>query len=378
MKRKESSKGINPALKITNFAKFAKIVFDELNHVRRDPVSYSKKVQKWIEDFDENESALNINGCGMFISEGKEVFHEAVEFLKKVTPLSGLTYSLGIGKGADELLNLLILHDGIPEMSRMEKSYYDLEKRTNLYGEAYGELDELIDYGTFDPSYVILNFILCDGDKKRKERSIIFNPNVKYCGLSSGLLPSERVCTVINFTEYFFNPGETIPQSIIDKFSNSTYNNTITSYKKETMPFSPIPYNTTTDYLTPNETPVRRKNSANNYKEKENRYKDYIIFENNPNTQSYQESGSKFFDKNTLYSNTNTSQHPLTNHSSIYQNSTIKSMPSVEATELPEGVERIKFTEKLVKNKSTNQNEIIVKKVTFYIDGRTDTVLYKK
>ena len=58
-------------------------------------------------------------------------------------------------------------------MRSMKITQNEIEKRLNLYGVALGELTELVDFGIFDPFYVVLNFLVCDGDFHRKERNIL-------------------------------------------------------------------------------------------------------------------------------------------------------------------------------------------------------------
>ena len=71
----------------------------------------------------------------------------------------------------------------------------------------------------FDPEFIVINFILGDGDKNKFERNIIFNPKVKYVGIASGILSSEKICTIINFCEEFYDLNETIPENIEKKYS---------------------------------------------------------------------------------------------------------------------------------------------------------------
>jgi hypothetical protein len=155
----------NPALKISNFSKFSKKVFEELNFARTSPKLYAKKLIEIKSNIKEN--ILNIDGNGIYFTEGTAAFDEAIDYLKSLPNQSNMTlcWTQGIINSADELLNHLILHEGIEGMSEMEKTKYDLDKRMNHYGASFGELDELIDYGIFDPEYVVVNFIICDGDK---------------------------------------------------------------------------------------------------------------------------------------------------------------------------------------------------------------------
>jgi hypothetical protein len=203
---------------------------------------------------------------------------------------------------------------------------------------AFGEMDELIDYGTFDPESVVVSFILCDAESPRQERSIIFNNLMRYCGLSSGILPSEKVCTVINFAEHYYNPGESVPDKLYDRYSNLKNNNSI-SIKKEQSPVSNSKPSDEGNFK------MKRKNSANIYKQKENKYKHVreIIDIDTPNMSK--------------------------SDNCIHEG---------DFDELPEGVDRIKYVEKKVRNKTTGLEEIIVKKTVCYMDGTSDSTIYKK
>ena len=72
----------------------------------------------------------------------------------------------------------------------------------------------------FDPEFIVINFILGDDDDNKIDRNIIFNPKLKTVGIASGILPSDKVCTVIDFAEDYFEPDETISLDIQLKYKN--------------------------------------------------------------------------------------------------------------------------------------------------------------
>ena len=45
---------------------------------------------------------------------------------------------------------------------------------------------------------------------------------------------------------------------------------------------------------------------------------------------------------------------------------------------MPENVDRINITEKIVKDKTTGKDVVFIKKETFYSDGNKDVTIYKK
>jgi hypothetical protein len=89
---------------------------------------------------------------------------------------------------------------------------------------------ELIDYGMFDPEFIVINFVLGDGDKNKFERKVIFNPKVKHIGIASGILSSEKICTIINCCEEFYDLNSRIPDNVEKK-----YNRIVPSFNTKTI-----------------------------------------------------------------------------------------------------------------------------------------------
>ena len=76
------------------------------------------------------------------------------------------------------------LQEGV-NMRDLQSNRYDLEKRLDHFGVYFGEFCELLDYGCLDPEFVVINFILGDGDPNKIDRSILFNPDIKTIGIIS-------------------------------------------------------------------------------------------------------------------------------------------------------------------------------------------------
>ena len=124
----------------------------------------------------------------------------------------------GLSESANELLSILIIQEGV-DMSDFSLDIYDLEHRLDHFGVFFGDFSEIIDYGSFDAEFVVVNFILGDGDDTRNDRHTILNPQMKYCGIASGILPSTKKCTVLNLVQHYFKPGEEIPEKILQNYT---------------------------------------------------------------------------------------------------------------------------------------------------------------
>ena len=214
----------NPALRIRDFYSFGLQVLNEINFARMHPDEFLQKLEELLSTITENDNCLYIDGVPFLYTNLKSSLEEAINFLSKQKPLPGLIYNKTITQACDYLLDELIIHDGL---EGTENTKYNLENRLSKFGQPLGECYELIDYGMFDPEFIVINFILCDGDFQKYERNVIFNPKIKCLGIASSILPSEKICTVINFCEEFYDKYEGIPLDVQMKDNeenNNKYN----------------------------------------------------------------------------------------------------------------------------------------------------------
>ena len=209
---------INPALRIRDFYSFGLQVLNEINFARMHPDEFAQKLEE-LNDTINSDNCLYIDGVPFLYTNLKESLEDAIKFLSKQKPLPGLIYNKTITQACDFLLDELIIHDGLDSD---ESNKYSLENRLSKFGEPLGESYELIDYGMFDPEFIVINFILCDGDNQKYERKVIFNPKIKFLGIAASILPSDKICTVINFCEDFYEKYESIPLDVQMKYKKSS------------------------------------------------------------------------------------------------------------------------------------------------------------
>ena len=213
----------NPALQIKDFSAFALTIINEIDFARMHPQEFLQKlenIQKLINESDsEDQNTILIKSVPFTYNDLNINLQNSIEFLKEQKPLEGLTYNESISNGCNDLLNVLMMHDGFNE-NELNNPRYSLLNRMYSNGTPFGEIYELIDYGMFDPEFIVINFILGDDDDNKIDRNIIFNPKLKTVGIASGILPSDKVCTVIDFAEDYFEPDETISLDIQLKYKN--------------------------------------------------------------------------------------------------------------------------------------------------------------
>lgn len=220
MRRSERTVDLsNPALKIMNHSKFSSDILKHLNSARCHPNSWANKLEQILKenvDFDEHGCILYINNSPVRLTEGVKAFKEAIRFLKRQKPLSSFKTKEGLRRSAEDLVDIININDGKDDV--ISAKLAEVNSRMNKYGVAVGELKEIIEYGTFDPEFVVVSLILCDGDSSRKEREILFAETSNFASVYSGLLPSDIIFTVVNLAEQYFEKGAIIPEFIVEKY----------------------------------------------------------------------------------------------------------------------------------------------------------------
>ena len=125
------------------------------------------------------------------LKEEAAIFDEVINYLLNIGPMDPLELCEGLSENANELLYLWIIQEGV-DMSDFNLDIYDLELWLDHFGVYLGEFNELIDYGSFDPEFIVVNFLLSDWDESRNDRHTIMNSLLKHCVIISGVCPMEK------------------------------------------------------------------------------------------------------------------------------------------------------------------------------------------
>ena len=213
-KKENNEKGNEEELII--YSKFIQEVISEINFARTKPSEYAAKLERISSTLSGRK--VKVGKSTMKLKEGAAIFDETIQYLLNIGQMEPLELCEGLSESANELLSILIIQEGV-DMSDFNLDIYDLEHRLDHFGVYFGEFSELIDYGSFDPEFVVVNFLLSDGDETRNDRHTVMNPLMKYCGITSGILPSTKKCTILNFVQHYFKPGEEIPDKMLQTYT---------------------------------------------------------------------------------------------------------------------------------------------------------------
>ena len=148
--------------------------------------------------------------------EGDNVFKEAIQFLKSLTPLKPLQWDQNLALSAQEHVD-----DIGPKGLLLYQSSdgTEPEDRISKYGNYIESLGENIDFGPNDAMGVIISLTLDDGEEERPHRENLFKADYQKVGIACGPHKTEFQMCVMDFA-YDFQPlGPANNQSPLVKLS---------------------------------------------------------------------------------------------------------------------------------------------------------------
>ena len=136
--------------------------------------------------------------------EGDNVFKEAIQFLKSLTPLKPLQWDPNLALSAQEHVD-----DIGPKGLLLYQSSdgTEPEDRISKYGNYVDSLGENIDFGPNDAMGVIISLTLDDGEEERPHRENLFKQDYQKVGIACGPHKTEFQMCVMDFA-FDFKPRD--------------------------------------------------------------------------------------------------------------------------------------------------------------------------
>ena len=176
-----------------------KDIIREINALRTNPKEYANKVAESKIFFKDNSNIWKHPNAkaGIKTEEGPKAYDEAINFLKtKAVAVAALTPSKGLNK---------IAADFLTEFQKNADANIEIDTIVSKYGDFTGNFRRLIQFGSESPEQIIINLVVCDGDKSRGHRDALLADNLKRVGVAHGTHDTYRNCTVITACTKFDN-----------------------------------------------------------------------------------------------------------------------------------------------------------------------------
>lgn len=381
-------------------------IISEINHIRKNPKSYARKLRNYSTQFKGNVLRLENMKNGLITTEGPSAYKEAATFLEQLPKLNSLLPDDNLNNAAQAMAEEMSKYSDFAQMSSIDR-----DNIISSFGTYEGKFGESTDFGSLYPEMIVMNLIVDDGDERRRNRNMMFDSNFNQIGVGICKHDKFKSITVIMYANEFIagkgvkrNPqkatqreidgGDPLQKDIGYKKDLNTdtakYNlgpSNRGNYQKEEInyEYSNKDYDDGNDYnLKSNKKTMQKKEFSNegNYRKKidvselggtgnnkreyrENYYKEEIT----SNTQKpYDDDNKKFsnYEESNMRKNYNTYNPPLNKNVSSGFN---------EDDDLPEGVMRIERNEKFVVEKGVKKK--ITKIVRYMENGEINTELFK-
>jgi len=174
-------------------------VIRELNYARTRPAEYAKHLIQ-LREYYSGVLLKQPNKIPVRTNEGVAAVDEAIQYLQRVAPVSGLKSSIGMSLAArdhvvDQQKSGQTGHTGGDESEPFE--------RLERYGVWDGISGENIAYGDESARMIVMQLIIDDGVPSRGHRENIYNPEFRIAGTAIGTHPVYRTMCVITFARKF-------------------------------------------------------------------------------------------------------------------------------------------------------------------------------
>ena len=181
---------------------------NEINFVRTNLKKYIEKLLIWIKYLNGNKLCIE-KKTNIFIKDGEALYKELITYLRlylnsNKNSLENLEIHENLNDSSNDFVENLQQNDQTSVFNDLLLNKNQFLNRLMKYGKPKGLIGESVNFDNLDPELIVLKLLLDEDDVKKTNREIILNKNLKYFGISCGILPlSKKSITIVDFCEDF-------------------------------------------------------------------------------------------------------------------------------------------------------------------------------
>jgi uncharacterized protein YkwD len=186
-------------------------VYKEINNLRTDPSSFSKRFESELLLFKSNNAKHRNGAVPVMTREGVSAAEEALLVLQKASALEQLHWSEGLSRAAQYHCNDTGSLGIVGHIGSRENT---LQDRLEKFGRWNDCIAEALDYGSVDGFEVVMAFLIDDGLKTRPHRNALLNPRFKRIGVGIGHHSEYKTVVSVVFAGEFTDKEDLEPVEI--------------------------------------------------------------------------------------------------------------------------------------------------------------------
>ena len=189
-----------------DYGEKARNIFNLINKFRANPRELARHLERLKKYLDTSTNILSEpDKIQIQMVEGEDVFNEAINSLKSLSPLEPFQWEDALAQSAQEHVD-----DIGPKGLLLYQSSdgTEPEERITKYGNYIESLGENIDFGPNDAIGVIVSLTLDDGEEERPHRDNLFKNDYKKIGIACGPHQTEFQMCVMDLAYDFIPKGQ--------------------------------------------------------------------------------------------------------------------------------------------------------------------------
>lgn len=175
------------------------ILLNEIQLARSNPDVFIQRLSARLRNYDGQDYRDEETGIAMATQEGASAVQEAIDYLQRMPSLgshASLRLEDGLSQSSRDFCNLC------RDTLAPKESQDEARARLTKYGQYYGDIVQNVAFSNVPQQHLILDWIIDDGQVGRPHRLAIFNPEMRFIGISSGPHTVGRVICVLLSAEY--------------------------------------------------------------------------------------------------------------------------------------------------------------------------------
>ena len=193
----------------------AREIFEEINKLRRAPKDYVAVLESTKDKIEDGDMLKYDGRTTIRMKEGITAVDDAIDELRKAEPFPELTFNEALSEAAKAHCDELGKPNALPKNEGAGGE--TVKDRLKRFGKIVHTYGQSMSFNCISAEEVVVQLLISDGNKERRHRKNLLNPEYKVVGIASGKHEEYNTMAVIDFAGGFVGLEEEDPATIAMK-----------------------------------------------------------------------------------------------------------------------------------------------------------------